>query len=166
MSIPRRLGRLARGIALSAQEEDRRRVEEVLRNGRERTENLRNAFRAGYETWKTAEEERRRREEEEQAARQRQERREDTGRRSQGRGEGNGRPYFRPRKYPPEVARAYQRLGLELGSPLADVRARRRELIKRHHPDRFSDPDKRLRAERLASEINASHDVIVRHLGA
>jgi DnaJ-domain-containing protein 1 len=155
LSIPRRFGRLARGLALNFQDENG--LQESARRSRERTENLKRAFKTGYETWKSSEEERKRREEglNEQ------------GRRTQGRAgsEGYRQPHFWPRKYPPEVARAYQNLGLELGSPFSEVREKRRELIKRYHPDRFSDPEKRARAERRAAEINVAHDVIARHLG-
>ena len=71
---------------------------------------------------------------------------------------------FVPRKYPPEVLFAYHRLGLQPGEPLEAVNRKRRGLIKRHHPDRFVDPDQRARAERLTAEINAAHDQIERHL--
>lgn len=155
MSIPRRLGRLARGLTLNLQDESS--LKESARQGRERTENLRRAFKTGYETWKSAEEERRRREDKHE---ERQERGQERSR-----SEDHRQRQFRPRKYPPEVARAYQKLGLELGTPLLEVRAKRRELIKRYHPDRFSDPEKRVRAERRAAEINSAHDVIARHLG-
>jgi curved DNA-binding protein CbpA len=47
---------------------------------------------------------------------------------------------------------------------MEEVDRRRRDLIKRFHPDRFSDPDKRTRAEHVTAEINAAHDAIERHL--
>jgi curved DNA-binding protein CbpA len=46
---------------------------------------------------------------------------------------------------------------------MEEVDRKRRELVKRFHPDRFSDPEKRLRAERVTAEINAAHDTIERH---
>jgi curved DNA-binding protein CbpA len=45
-----------------------------------------------------------------------------------------------------------------------EVDRKRRELVKRFHPDRFSDPEKRVRAERVTAEINAAHDSIERHI--
>ena len=45
-----------------------------------------------------------------------------------------------------------------------EVDRKRRELVKRFHPDRFSDPEKRVRAERVTAEINAAHDAIERHV--
>jgi curved DNA-binding protein CbpA len=45
---------------------------------------------------------------------------------------------------------------------MEEVDRKRRELVKRFHPDRFSDPEKRLRAERVTAEINAAHDAIER----
>jgi curved DNA-binding protein CbpA len=47
---------------------------------------------------------------------------------------------------------------------MEEVDRKRRDLIKRFHPDRFSDPEKRVRAERLTAEINAAHDTVERHL--
>ncbi|MGH3148844.1 MAG: J domain-containing protein, partial [Rubrobacter sp.] len=71
---------------------------------------------------------------------------------------------FIPRPYPSNVLAAYDRLGLGPGAPMEEVDRKRRELVKRFHPDRFSDPDKRARAERVTAEINGAHDVIERHL--
>jgi curved DNA-binding protein CbpA len=62
------------------------------------------------------------------------------------------------------VLAAYDRLGLGAGSSLEDVRRKRRELVRRCHPDRFVDPEQRRRAEKLTAEINAAHDLIERHL--
>jgi curved DNA-binding protein CbpA len=62
------------------------------------------------------------------------------------------------------VLYAYHRLGLNPGDPLETVNKRRRDLVKRHHPDRFVEPGQRARAERITAEINASHDLIERHL--
>ncbi len=164
MSIPRRLGRLARGFVNNLQEDDRFR--ETLRVGRERGETLRETFgdafsaawRGAAEEWNTAEEERRA-----------EERRADEG---SGRSSSRAGPYWRrassttfaPRKYPLPVLNAYNRLGLDTGADLEQVGKKRRELIKRYHPDRFAEPEKRARAERLAAEINAAHDTIARHL--
>lgn len=165
MSIPRRLGRLARGFVNNLQEDDRFR--ETLRVGRERGETLRETFgdafsaawRGAAEEWNTAEEERRATEEREAA---------EGSRRSSTRA-GSYRQRassttFAPRKYPLPVLNAYDRLGLDTGADLEEVGRKRRELIKRYHPDRFSEPEKRARAERLAAEINAAHDTIARHL--
>ncbi len=164
MSIPRRLGRLARGFVNNLQEDDRFR--ETLRVGRERGETLRETFgdafsaawRGAAEEWDTAEKERRA-----------EEREADEGSRRSAVGSGTYRQRassttFAPRKYPLPVLKAYDRLGLDTGAGLEQVGRKRRELIKRYHPDRFSEPEKRARAERLTAEINAAHDTIARHL--
>ncbi len=156
MSIPRRLGRLAQGFVSSLQEDERFR--ERLRASRERSEVLRSAFEAA---WKGASEEWRRAEERratEEAA---------TGEEGRGprtSGWRSASTTFIPRRYPAEVLAAYNRLGLAPGSSMEDVDRKRRELVKRFHPDRFSDPDKRIRAERITAEINAAHDAIERHV--
>jgi len=62
------------------------------------------------------------------------------------------------------VITAYHRLGLGAGSPLEEVRKRRRELVKRHHPDRFVDPEHRECAEKQTAEINAAHDTVEHYL--
>jgi DnaJ-class molecular chaperone len=150
VSIPRRLGRLARGLVSNLQEDERFR--ETLRTGRERGEALRGAFEAALrgasEEWRNAEEQRRARE---RAA----------GERSDG-----WRPSatFPPRRYPANVLAAYDRLGLMPGASIEEVDKKRRELVKRYHPDRFSEPEARARAERITSEINAAHETIERHL--
>lgn len=162
MSIPRRLGRLARGFVSNLQEDERLResVRDTLRTGRERSETLRNAFEAAWrgasEEWRAAEARR--------AA-------EESARRSNGEWtyeETAGHRFspgsFIPRAYPLNVLSAYNRLGLEPGSPLEEVHGKRRDLIKKYHPDRFTDTDKRARAERLTAEINAAHDAIERYL--
>ena len=150
MSIPRRLGRLARGLVSNLQEDDRFR--ETLRTGRERGEALRGAFEAAWrgasEEWRASEERR--------TARER-----TSGERSEGWKPSSA---FPPRWYPPNVLGAYNRLGLTPGTAIEEVDRKRRELIKRYHPDRFSEPDKRARAERISAEINAAHDAIERHL--
>jgi len=152
VSIPRRLGRLAQGFVSSLQEDERFR--ERLRIGRERSEALRGAFEAA---WKGASEEWRRAEERraaEEAAAER-----TSGWRS-------ATTTFVPRRYPPDVLAAFDRLGLVPGASMEEVDRKRRDLVKRFHPDRFSDPEKRARAERVTSEINAAHDAIERFEGA
>ena len=62
------------------------------------------------------------------------------------------------------VLAAYHRLGLSAGSSLEEVSKKRRELVKRYHPDRFVDSEQRARAEKLTAEINAAHDAIERYL--
>lgn len=151
MSIPRRLGRIARGLVSNLQEDDR--LRETLRAGRERGEALRGAFEAGLrgasEEWRAAE--RRRAAEERRTA---------AGERPS----DGWSSAFPPRRYPPDVLAAYNRLGLMPGASIEEADKKRRELIKRYHPDRFSDPEKRARAERITAEINAAHDAIERHL--
>jgi DnaJ-domain-containing protein 1 len=148
VSIPRRLGRLAQGFVSSLQEDERFR--ERLRIGRERSDALRGAFEAAWkgasEEWRRAEE--RRAAEEAAAART-------SGWRSP-------TTTFIPRRYPPDVLAAFDRLGLLPGASMEEVDRKRRDLVKRFHPDRFSDPEKRARAERVTSEINAAHDAIER----
>ena len=148
MSIPRRLGRLAQGFVSSLQEDERFR--ERLRTGRERSEALRGAFEAAWkgasEEWRKAEE---RRAAQETAA-------------EQTWGWRSATTTFTPRKYPPNILAAYDRLGLAPSASMEEVDRKRRELVKRFHPDRFSDPEKRLRAERVTAEINAAHDAIER----
>lgn len=165
MSLGRRLGRLARGfVAGNVGGEER--LRETLRQSRERTEVLRGAFGAAWkgaaEEWRAAEE--RRAAEEEVRA---------TTTTTAGDVPGEGDPRrattsaprpFIPRRYPPEVLSAYHRLGLGAGAPLEEVNKRRRELVKRHHPDRFTDPAQRVRAERLTAEINSAHDAIERYI--
>ena len=159
MSISRRLGRLAQGFVSSLQEDERCR--ERLRASRERSEALRDAFEAGWrgasEEWRRAEE---RRAAEAAAAEN------ERNSTSEGRNQGwrATATTFVPRRYPPNVLAAYDRLGLVPGASMDEVDKRRRELVKRFHPDRFSDPEKRVRAERVTSEINAAHDAIERHI--
>jgi hypothetical protein len=150
VSIPRRLGRLAQGFVSSLQEDERFR--ERLRTSRERSDALRGAFEAA---WKGASEEWRRSEERrttEETASQR-----TSAWRS-------ATTTFTPRKYPTNVLAAYNRLGLVPGTSMEEADRKRRELVKRFHPDRFSDPEKRIRAERVTAEINAAHDAIERHV--
>ena len=160
MSIPRRLGRLARGFVSNLQEDERFR--ETLRPVRERGEALRGAFEAALkgasEEWRRAEE---RRAAEEAASEGRADGQRDSRRRTSGWRQSS--TTF-PGRYPPNVLAAYNRLDLGPGASIEEVDKKRRELIKRFHPDRFSDPEKRERAERITSEINAAHDAIERYV--
>ncbi len=164
MSIPRRLGRIARGLVSNLQEDERFR--ETLRTGRERGEALRGAFEAALrgatEEWRSSEQ---RRTAGRAAGRAAEEQRGARERTSGGPSDG-WRPSsaFPPRRYPPNVLAAYDRLGLMPGASIEEVDKKRRELVKRYHPDRFSEPEKRARAERITAEINAAHDAIERHL--
>ena len=157
MSIPRRLGRLAQGFVSSLQEDERFR--ERLVRSRERSEALRGAFEAAWrgasEEWRRAEE---RRIAEEASA--------ERASRPQDRTSGwrAAATTFTPLNYPPGVLAAYDRLGLVPGDSMQEVDRKRRELVKRFHPDRFSDPEKRVRAERVTAEINAAHDAVERHV--
>ncbi len=164
------MGRLARGFVSNVGGDDRldERLRERVRPLRQRGETLKNAFgaaRRGFaEEWRAAEE-RSAKEEEKQAHEERASA--DASWRVSGGWRGaasSSSPPFVPRRYPPEVVYAYHRLGLQAGDPLEVVNRRRRELVKRHHPDRFVEPGQRARAERLTAEINASHDRIERHL--
>ncbi|QIN84693.1 hypothetical protein GBA63_20095 [Rubrobacter tropicus] len=164
MSIPRRLGRLASGFLSTLQEDER--VRERLRTGRERGETLRGAFEAAL---RGAQEELRRAEERRRAEGGGSSGGTSAGTRSSRQSFGNrasgwaSSPTFAPLKYPPNVLSAYDRLGLVPGVPMEEVDRKRRDLVKKFHPDRFPDPDKRARAEKVTSEINAAHDAIERH---
>ena len=158
MSIPHRLGRLARGFVSNINDE---RLKETIRVGRERGEILRDAFEAAWrsaaEEWHAAEERAHQAEASEERA---------SGRGSEG-SSGAWRttsPRYTPRRYPPDVISAYHRLGLGAGSSLEEIHRKRRELVKRYHPDRFVDPGQRRRAEVLTAEINAAHDTIEHYL--
>ena len=163
MSLGRRLGRLARGFVSNINDE---RLRETIRTGRERSETLRDAFGAA---WRGAAEEWRATAEERASKEAPGGRDSSTGRArwseawSEARQRAGSQPYA-PRKYPPEVLAAYHRLGLGAGSSLGEANRKRRELVKRYHPDRFADPEQRKRAERLTAEINAAHDAVERHL--
>jgi DnaJ-domain-containing protein 1 len=164
LSIPRRLGRLASGFLSTLQEDER--VRERLRTGRERSETLRVAFEAAL---RGAQDELRRAEERRRAegggtagtATSGSRRDQASGNRASG---WTASGTFSPLKYPPNVLSAYQRLGLAPGVSMDEVDRKRRELVKKFHPDRFPDPEKRARAERLTAEINAAHDAIERHV--
>jgi hypothetical protein len=154
VSLGRRLGRLARGFVTNINDE---RLKETVRVGRERGETLKNAFGAAWrgatEEWRAAEE---------RASREK----------ASGEWPSEERAYRRryssaryvPRKYPPDVLAAYHRLGLGTDAGLEEARRKRRELVKRCHPDRFVDPEQRRRAERLTAEINAAHDIVERYV--
>lgn len=162
MSLGGRLGRLARGFVSNINDD---RLRETVRVGRERGETLKDALGAAWrgaaEEWRSAAEERafgeqNRATAERSAGRTRE-------RWSEARWTASS-PRFTPRQYPPHVLAAYHRLGLGAGSSLDEANRKRRELVKRYHPDRFAEPGQRARAERLTAEINAAHDVIERHL--
>ena len=157
MSLGRRLGRLARGFVSNVGDE---RLRETVRPLRQRGETLRSAVGAA---WRGAAAEWRAAEERAAAEEENGEERASAGR-SSGATWGAAAPPFVPRRYPPQVLYAYHRLGLNPGDPLETVNKRRRDLVKRHHPDRFVEPGQRARAERITAEINASHDLIERHL--
>ena len=155
MSLGRRLGRLARGFVSNINDE---RLKETIRVGRERGETLKGAFEAAWrgaaEEWRAAEE----RSSRERASGER----EFAEERASGWRSSSTR--YVPRKYPSEVLAAYHRLGLGADAGLEEVRRKRRELVKRCHPDRFVDPEQRRRAERLTAEINAAHDIVERYV--
>jgi DnaJ-domain-containing protein 1 len=134
------------------------RLRETIRIGREHGETLKDALGAAWrgaaEEWRAAAEER--------ASGYRVFEERVSGRRAHGWRDYSAR--YTPKMFPLDVLTAYNRLGLDAGSSLEDVRRRRRELIKRCHPDRFVDPGQRKRAERLTAEINAAHDTIEHHL--
>jgi hypothetical protein len=155
---------LARGFVSNINDE---RLKETIRTGRERGETLRDAFEAAWqsaaEEWRAAGEER--------ASGEASGGPDSFTRRarwsevwSEARQRAASQPYAPRQQYPPEVLSAYHRLGLGAGSSLEEANRKRRELIKRYHPDRFADPQQRERAERLTAEINAAHDAIERHL--
>jgi DnaJ-domain-containing protein 1 len=154
VSLGRRLGRLARGFVSNINDE---RLKETIRVGRERSETLKGAFEAAWrgaaEEWRAAEE----RASRERASGERTSEAHTYGQRPSSRG-------YLPRKYPPDVLAAYHRLSMDADADLEEVSRKRRELVKRYHPDRFVEPEQRKRAERLTAEINAAHDVIERYL--
>ncbi len=162
MSIPRRLGRLARGFVTNLNEDERFR--DTLRDARDRSETLRRAFEAAR---KGVAEEWRRGEERRATEEQQNETTDEPGNFGERvRGWRSSTDTFVPRRYPPNVLAAYEKLGLMPGAPMDEVDRKRRDLVKRFHPDRFSDPEKRARAEKVTAEINAAHDAIERHARA
>lgn len=163
MSLPRRLGRLARGFVSgiggeersaepgggrdayreSRGESPRQSYEEADREAQRDTQggetrrefdNVRRAFRAA---WRGASEEWRERTEASRA------RRSDA---------------------PESVRKAYATLDLRVDSGMESADRARRELVKKYHPDRFSEADKRQKAEQVTAEINAAHDTVRRYL--
>lgn len=164
MSIPRRLGRLARGFVSNFGEDER--LRERLRVSRERGGVLKDALGAAWrgasEEWRAAEA--RRIAEERRTAQERGTPPEES---SFGERSTNGwrasATAFVPKRYSMEVLAAYGRLDLAPGVPLDEVHKKRRDLVKKFHPDRFNDPEKRAKAERVTAEINSAHDTIVRH---
>lgn len=159
--MPRRLGRLARGFVLNINDE---RLKETIRVGRERGETLKDAFGAAWrgaaEEWRAAAEQR----DTEERVSEGESTYEERASSYQSNAWRATASRYTPRKYPPQVLGAYHRLGLGAGSPLEEVHRKRRELVKRYHPDRFVDPQQMARAERLTAEINAAHDVIEHHI--
>ena len=155
MSLGRRLGRLARGFVSNINDE---RLKETIRVGRKRGETLKGAFEAA---WRGAAEEWR-------AAEERSSRERASGERASAEERASGwrssSTRYVPRKYPSEVLAAYHRLGLGAEAGLEEVRRKRRELVKRCHPDRFVDPEQRKLAEKLTAELNAAYDAIERYL--
>ncbi len=163
MSIPRRLGRLARGFVSNVNDD---RLKETVRVGRERGETLKDALGAAWrgaaEEWRSAAEERAPDGWESRTSDGRSAGERARERWSDARWTASSR--YAPRQYPPHVLDAYHRLGLGAGSSLEEANKKRRELVKRYHPDRFVESEQRVRAERLTAEINAAHDTIERHL--
>lgn len=65
----------------------------------------------------------------------------------------------------PTLARLYANLELPYGADREAVRAARRRLLARYHPDRFAgDPDKARLATELVQGINHAHDELLKHL--
>lgn len=65
----------------------------------------------------------------------------------------------------PTMARYYANLGLPYGADLDAVRAARRWLLKRYHPDLHSaDTEKRRTATQVTQGLNRAHDELVSRL--
>ena len=95
-------------------------------------------------------------------ARLRVRRRETMGSRS-GRRPTGGEPPVPPQD--PELTRYYANLELPYGAQVDAVRAARRRLLKRYHPDLHSaDPAKKQVATQLAQGLNRAHDELVSRL--
>lgn len=60
----------------------------------------------------------------------------------------------------PALVKSYAVLGLPFGAGLDVVTKKWRELITRHHPDRFQDPKERERATKTSAEINEAYQKI------
>ncbi len=63
----------------------------------------------------------------------------------------------------PELNRCYEILGLKVGALPAEVKQAYRELAKLWHPDRFSDPQQKLRAEEQIKKINQAYQALKFH---
>ncbi len=65
----------------------------------------------------------------------------------------------------PTLARLYANLELPYGADREAVRAARRRLLARYHPDRFAgDPGKARLATELVQGINHAHDELLKYL--
>lgn len=65
----------------------------------------------------------------------------------------------------PTLARLYANLELPYGADREAVRAARRRLLSRYHPDRFAnDPGRARLATELVQGINHAHDELIKHL--
>ena len=65
----------------------------------------------------------------------------------------------------PTLARLYANLELPYGADREAVRAARRRLLARYHPDRFAgNPDKARLATELVQGINHAHDELLKYL--
>lgn len=62
-----------------------------------------------------------------------------------------------------ELSRYYEILGLQVGALPAEVKQAYRELAKLWHPDRFSDPRQKLRAEEEIKKINQAYQSLKSH---
>ena len=71
-----------------------------------------------------------------------------------------------PTPQDPTLARYYANLELPYGAGLDAVRAARRRLLKRYHPDLHSaDPGRRCTATQVTQGLNHAHDELVSRLG-
>lgn len=65
----------------------------------------------------------------------------------------------------PTLAEYYANLELPYGASREAVRAARRRLLSRYHPDRFAnDPNKARLANDLVQRLNHAHDELLKHL--
>ena len=64
----------------------------------------------------------------------------------------------------PTVAKHYIVLELPYGAPLPEVRAAYKRMMKKYHPDKFQDPERRAAATELVKKINEAYSGLVRHL--
>ncbi len=70
-----------------------------------------------------------------------------------------------PNGVDPTLARLYANLELPYGADREAVRAARRRLLARYHPDRFAgDPGRARLATELVQGINHAHDELLKHL--